>query len=170
MTKLLHSIVLTTALVAAGCSSGADTSGVAGDSSAAPADPGLAAAHAAVACFQDRGMSAELADDGTVSFDLEGTLTQDQSMALVEECDKELIDAGILPDPMSEENLRASYARFQLLRECLMDAGFSVPELVSYEAYVAGVRDETFEHPIAAVLRVEGDEAMKDIPASCWDL
>jgi len=152
-------------VLASGCSSNESPTADRDQISAGIAG-GFVAERALVACFQDNGIDAELLADGSVLSDRNGTLSLEESRALTALCYQRLADDGIVvEEPLTDKLIERNYAAFQALRDCLMDEGYSIPELVSFELFAA--EPEAFVHPLDVVVRANGVEAFADASAKC---
>lgn len=149
-------------LLVAGCSSQSPAE----QGAARPVDGGDTYERAFAACVQDHGIDAEIRPNGGVLYDQSGTLTREESFALSERCERQLEDAGIeVEEEITQETLSRDYELFEQMRDCLVAEGYAVPELVSFDVYVAG--REQFEHPMAAVRENHGVEAMAAAAEAC---
>ena len=93
---------------------------------------------ALVACIQDNGIDAELFPDGSVHIDRNGTQSRVELNALSDLCDQRLEDEGfVVHEEPSEESTERSYNAWVAFRECMIDQGIALGELVSFESYAA---------------------------------
>ncbi len=91
-----------------------------------------------VACIQDNGIDAELFLDGSVHIDRNGTQSRAELSALSDLCDQRLEDEGfVLHEEPSEEMTERTYNAWVAFRECMIDHGIALGELVSLESYAA---------------------------------
>lgn len=91
-----------------------------------------------VACLQDNGIDAELLPNGSVHADSQGTLSIQESRALSELCHQRLEDEGfIVHEEPTDESRERGYNEIVALRECLVEKGYAIPALVSFETFVA---------------------------------
>ena len=124
-------------LVVGGCTSDGDQ---AVDQSRRPANAaeGYPLERALVACIQDHGIDAELFPDGSVHSDKNGTLSRDESRALSDLCFQRLEDEGfVVHEEPSEESTERTYNAWVAFRECMIDQGIALGELVSLESFAA---------------------------------
>ncbi len=142
--KLLVAATMVFLVVAGGCSSDGDQLA---DQSRRPANAAddFPKRRAFVACIQDNGIDAELLQDGVVEYDRNGTLSREESRALGDLCHQRLEDEGfVVNEEPSDESTERSYNAWVAFRECMIDQGIALGELVSFESYAANpdsVRD-----------------------------
>jgi hypothetical protein len=118
-----------------------------------------------VACIQDNGIDAELLPDGAVYFDRNGTLSQEESYALNDLCNQRLQDEGfVVHEEPSEESTERTYNAWVAFRECMIDQGIALGELVSFESYAAN--PESVGSLLSAELR-ENFTAFKEAYDKC---
>lgn len=135
--KFFVAVAVTVLVVASSCSSDKDQPV---DQSRRPgnAADGYPFERALVSCIQDNGIDAELLPDGVVASDRNGTLSREESFALHDLCDQRLEDAGfVVHAEPSDESTERSYNAWVAFRECLIEQGIAMPELVSLESYAA---------------------------------
>jgi len=163
--RQLRAVAVVIVALASGCSSN-KTPTAGRDQDRAETAGDLVAERALVACFQDNGIDAELLADGSVLSDKNGTLSLEESRALTERCYQRLADEGTVDvEASSDELIKRNYAAFQALRDCLIDEGYSIPELVSFELFAA--KPELFVHPLEVVVRTNGVEAYAEASTKC---
>lgn len=117
---------------------------------------------ALVACFQDNGIDAELFPNGSIHIDSQGTLSKEEYDALDQLCDQRVEDQGfILHEEPTDESRQRNYNDHITLRECLVEKGYAIPELPSFETFVAhpGKATSLFGH----VIRESGVAIVEDI-------
>ena len=116
-------------------------------------------------CMREKGWSVTI-EGGTVITD--DRTPEQRAIAAVDgdACDEEMIAAGIVPDPSrppSEGQARAIYEELLDYRACLVDNGYPVSEVPSFEAYfdarLNGSGEEGQWNPLA-LSGGPGDEAM----------
>jgi hypothetical protein len=121
-------------------------------------------AQAWIACYERHGI--EAVADGDLLDIHDGDMTRSESLAASEECEAELLAAGFLgPDPTSEPALRAAYASFQGQRQCLLDAGFDVDELVPLDVYLQDVQQ--LRQPTQQIYERDGPAALDEALRRC---
>lgn len=93
---------------------------------------------ALIACYLDHGIDARPLHPGAVHFDRDGSLTAEESFALAETCSARVRAMGLLPpsNEPTDDQLKAQYANLAEVRECLLDLGFVIPELVSFDEFM----------------------------------
>ena len=137
--KFLVAATVVLLAVAGSCSSE-------GDRPVSPVDPSRRPGNAAdgypferafVACLQDHGSDAELLPDGVVSFGSKTILSRDESNALRDLCDQRLEDEGFVREEPSDEMTERTYNAWVDFRECMVDQGIALGELVSFESFAA---------------------------------
>lgn len=89
-----------------------------------------------VECYQEHGVDAEIVGGNELRTDQKGTLTREETMSLLETCQEEVREAGLVafPDPRSEAAILARHGQFERMRACLTDLGHDLPEMVSQQA------------------------------------
>ena len=162
--QLLVAATMVLLAVAGGCSSGGDQ----------PVDqsrrPGNAAddfpkQRAFVACIQDHGIDSELLPDGVIHSDRNGTLSREEWRALSDLCDQRLEDEGfVLHEEPSDESTERTYNAWVAFRECMIDQGIALGELVSFESFAAN--SESVGNLLSAKLR-EDLTAFKEAYDKC---
>ena len=91
-----------------------------------------------LACLQDNGIDAELLPNGVVLPDKNSNLTQEDWRELSDLCDQRLEDDGfVLSEEPSDESRERNYNSWVMFRECMVDQGIDLGELVTFESYVA---------------------------------
>ena len=91
-----------------------------------------------IACLQDNGIDAELLPHGGVSPDRSVKLPQEEWRELYDRCDQRLEDDGfVLNEEPSDESRERNYNSWVMFRECMVDQGIALGELVTFEAYYA---------------------------------
>lgn len=116
-----------------------------------------------VACYQDAGIDARIGD-GYVIADESGTLSQEESMELSDACDKELEAKGIVPaDPWPDGK---PYAAYVSERQCALDRGVELPELISEESFLA--QPELMVPPAESALDALGFDDYLSKVADCF--
>jgi hypothetical protein len=121
---------------------------------------------ALVACYQDRGVDAVAIEGGGVRSDQNGVLSQEESAALAAGCRQELAGDGVINDgPPTDDELRDQYQRLVVMRRCLINEGYEIPELVSEAQFVADPTDQV--HPLDSVLREDGAATMQKMQDKC---
>ncbi|MDE0065445.1 MAG: hypothetical protein OXN44_01080 [Acidimicrobiaceae bacterium] len=153
-TKLLVVAVIPLLVVAGSCSSDGDQT-VDQSRRGGNAAEGYPLERALVACIQDQGIDAELLPNGVVESDKNGTLSREESRALSDLCYQRLEDEGfILYEEPSAESIERSYNAWVVSRECLIEEGIPIGELVSFESYVAN--PESVANLLRAAIREHG--------------
>ena len=147
-------------LVAAGCSSGVGSDPGPGLSEGVGDD--LVVERALVACYQDQGMDAELRPDGGLSAN---GGSAEEVRAITALCKQELVDRGILVEEPTDATKKQTYEAFQSLWRCLIEEGYQVPELVTFEVFISDSGE--FVHPLAFVLEQQGGEAEQEASEAC---
>ena len=134
--KLLVAATMVLLAVAGSCSSDGDQPV---DQSRRPdnAADGFPKQRALVACLQDHGTDAELLPDGVVSFGSKGTLSREEWRALSDLCDQRLEDEGFVREEPSDEMTERTYNAWVAFRECMVDQGIALGELVNLESFAA---------------------------------
>lgn len=131
-------------LVVTACSPSNDGAGIQ-TATTGPADPvqlrqlpdAGVVARALGECMRERGWEVVIDDTG-VEF---GPLPDEQDDARkkdMRECDDALVESGVIPDPErppSDEILRGVYAEELAFSACLVDNGYPVPDVPSWETY-----------------------------------
>ncbi|MCQ3812959.1 MAG: hypothetical protein KTU85_00865 [Acidimicrobiia bacterium] len=91
-----------------------------------------------LACLQDNGIDAELLPNGVVLPDKNSNLTQEEWRDLSDLCEQRLENEGIvLSEEPSDESRERNYNSWVMFRECMLDQGIDLGELVTFESYVA---------------------------------
>ena len=162
--QLLVAATMVLLVVADGCSSDGDQPV---DQSRRPgnAADGFPLERAFVACIQDHGIDAELFPDGSVHIDRNGTLSRDESFALSDLCDQRLEEEGfVVHEEPSDESTERTYNAWVDFRECMIDQGIALGELVSLESFAAN--PESVGNLLSAKLR-EDLTAFKEAYDKC---
>ncbi len=89
-------------------------------------------------CLRKKGWNVTV-EGGTVITDAESSEQRAIATTDGDACDAELVAAGIVPDPNrppSEEQARAIYEELLETRACLVENGYPVSEVPSFETYL----------------------------------
>lgn len=156
---------MTLLVLAGGCSSDGGDEPTAQSRSPDNAADAFARQKAAVACYQDNGIDSELLPDGSVHSDRNGTLSREEWRALNDLCNQRLEDEGfVVHEEPSDETTERSYNAWVAFRECMVDQGIALGELVSLESYAAN--PESVGNLLSAQLR-ENLTAFKEAYDNC---
>lgn len=122
---------------------------------------------ALTACFGDHGIDAVPLDGGAVHFDREGSLTKDESFALAETCAARVRAMGLLPPPNepTDDQFKSQYANLAEVRECLLDLGFAIPDLVSFDEFMTDPSVQPHPYSYLAV----GNNDLERVYSRCPD-
>lgn len=150
-------VLSSAAVVAAACGGPSQPSG-----DTAPErdlDPGKLE-RAYVACFEDHGVDARIMEGGGIHFDSGGILSFEASQELIETCRQQLDAMGLIDEPDRDEDwLVARHAELLSLRDCLLNLGYSAPEVPSLEVYLEDPSAGTYPYDhIFADPRLSGED------------
>lgn len=125
-------------------------------------------------CMREKGWDVTVREDGVA---VDDTAPGQRAVAATDatECQETLVAVGISPDPNappSEEHVRAVYDAALEIYACLVDNGYPVPAIPSWESYLdtrlSGSEEDRWS-PTSALTELDDDESRREAHVLCAD-
>ncbi len=125
-------------------------------------------------CMREKGWDVTVREDGVA---VDDTAPGQRAVAATDatECQETLVAVGISPDPNappSEEHVRAVYDAALEIYACLVDNGYPVPDIPSWESYLdtrlSGSEEDRWS-PTSALTELGDDASRREAHVLCAD-